>query len=139
MDLKRVGTAASGERVVSNPVLHDGRITFTSLSPISTDEEPCSNGGTGWLMELDALTGGSPDDKTALFDVSKDGKLDATDMAGAQAPSGIGFEAVPNATRVVRDKENIYRITSQSTGDISVEQGPQGNQPSGRLSWRQIR
>lgn len=141
LDLK-VGGTLEGERVVSNPVLHDGRIAFTSFKPINTSdpahpENRCTHGGVGWLMELDALTGVGPDEKSALFDLNKNGKFD--DLPGGKAPSAIGFDAVPNATRVVRDDKSIYRITSQSSGSISVEQGPQGIQPTGRLSWRQIR
>ena len=47
-----------GERVVSNPLLRNGRIIFTTLIP---DPDPCGFGGTSWLMELDALDRQAPD------------------------------------------------------------------------------
>jgi len=40
-----------GERQVSDSLVRNGRIIFTTLIP---SEDPCSFGGEGWLMELDA-------------------------------------------------------------------------------------
>src|SRR5690606_1157213 len=59
---------ARGERVVSAPRLRLGRVIFPTLIPSS---EPCDAGGTSWLMEIDALTGGRLGD--AVFDL--DGNL----------------------------------------------------------------
>jgi len=57
----------SGERVVSDPALYSSRILFTTLIP---DASTCSGGGTGWLMELDSVTGAALGGPT--FDVDGD-------------------------------------------------------------------
>lgn len=57
----------TGERVFSRAILRDGRIIFTSNIP---DNNPCSHGGNGWLMEVDANTGGRLG--YSVFDVNDD-------------------------------------------------------------------
>jgi type IV pilus assembly protein PilY1 len=47
--------AGEGERVISRALLRSGRIIFTSMIPAP---DPCQFGGEGWLMEVDALSGG---------------------------------------------------------------------------------
>ncbi|MDR2874457.1 MAG: hypothetical protein LBV44_00805 [Methylobacillus sp.] len=42
------------ERLVTNPVLYDQRIMFSTWIPASGD---CEGGGTGWFMALNAATG----------------------------------------------------------------------------------
>lgn len=63
-----------GERQVSNSVLRNDRIIFTTLLP---SEDPCEFGGTSWLMELDAFSGArlpySP------FDLNLDGAFGEED------------------------------------------------------------
>src|SRR5262249_55518784 len=43
-----------GEMQVTDSVLRNGRVVFTTLIP---DPDPCNAGGTSWLMEMDALSG----------------------------------------------------------------------------------
>ncbi|MHB8455661.1 MAG: pilus assembly protein [Acidiferrobacterales bacterium] len=73
----------SGEMVVANPILRDGKIIFSTFVP-STD--PCSPGGTGWIMELNATNGGQ---LPATFDINHDGSVDSSDQIGGAAPAGI--------------------------------------------------
>ena len=83
----RVDLTDPGERQVSNALLREDRIIFTTLIP-STD--PCKPGGTGWLMELDATNGGRVSD---TFDLNDDGLFDSNDRVtvGSQtiAVSGV--------------------------------------------------
>lgn len=143
MDLSVVGQNFQGERVVSNPTLHDSRITFSSFIPANTgdssspDYDPCGHGGNGWIMELTALNGNAPTSSYPNFDTNQDGKLNSDDLSNAIAPTGIGIDAIPNSTRIIRDNEYIYRITSKSDGAIENNKGTLGNE-YGRLSWRQI-
>jgi type IV pilus assembly protein PilY1 len=46
-----------GERQVSDSVVRGSNLIFTTLIPAP---DTCDFGGSGWLMELDALTGGWP-------------------------------------------------------------------------------
>ena len=87
-----------GEMQVSDSVLRNGRIIFTTLIP---DPDPCSAGGTSWLMEMDALTGGRLDDSPldnnrdgeftdgGLRDVTIDGVVVRVPVSGMQSEVGI--------------------------------------------------
>lgn len=67
--------AFRGEMQVSNPVLRNGRVIFTTLIP---DPNPCSGGGTSWLMELDAISGSRLIESP--FDPNDDGVFSEADM-----------------------------------------------------------
>lgn len=76
MDLLQPPSATQqGERVVSQPLLRNGNVIFTTLIP-STD--PCVPGGTGWLMELNAQTGARLD--TSALDLNNDKQFDSSDF-----------------------------------------------------------
>ncbi len=138
-----VDLPSSGERVVVDPILRNGRLIVPTTVP-STD--PCAVGGYSWLMELDYLTGGRLN--VAAFDVNADGTVtDALDSvnfasAGSQQASGVRLDAIGSTPSVVRgfgddgSLENKY--LNQSTGGIArvLESGqPLSNR---RTSWRQI-
>lgn len=65
-----------GERQVSDAVLRNGRIVFTTLIP---GDDLCQAGGTGWVMELDAANGGSIDN-VSPFDIDGDGLINNADL-----------------------------------------------------------
>src|SRR5262249_57307609 len=65
---------ATGERSVSDPVLRNGQIIFTTLIP---NAQICQSGGTSFLMELD-VNGGRRLPYTTL-DVNSDHKVDSKD------------------------------------------------------------
>jgi type IV pilus assembly protein PilY1 len=133
----------SGERVVVDPILRNGRLIVPTMVP-STD--PCAVGGYSWLMEVDYLTGGRLN--VAAFDVNADGAvtnaLDSVTFstAGDLHASGVRLDAIGSSPSVVRgfgddgSLENKY--LNQSTGGIVrvLESGqPLSNR---RTSWRQI-
>ncbi len=91
---------ATGERVVSDPALYSGRILFTTMIP---NAAACSNGGTGWLMELDATSGAALGGAT--FDVDGDGVVDANDNLGVTGsfPSGVAKTSIPSAVRMQKN------------------------------------
>ncbi|MCF6231169.1 MAG: hypothetical protein L3J62_10375, partial [Gammaproteobacteria bacterium] len=73
-----------GEMQVTESVLRDGRIIFTTLIP---NDQMCSFGGSGWLMELDAANGGRLD--WAVFDLNNDGIFTAYDwVENGSLPDG---------------------------------------------------
>jgi type IV pilus assembly protein PilY1 len=143
----RVDLPDGGERQITDSILREGRIIFTTLIPAAT---PCEPGGTGWIMELDATNGGRLND---TFDIDGDGDVDdadrissggldfgasgtlVTDGAPAQPvivydPSGGGggTGSCPTATE--------YKLVSAFDGSISsVEECPK--QPRG--AWRQLK
>jgi type IV pilus assembly protein PilY1 len=66
----------TGEKQVTNSVLRQNRIIFTTLIPPSGGS-PCSSNLDGWIMALDTANGGRLDDS---FDTNGDGKIDAADQ-----------------------------------------------------------
>src|SRR5207302_1445943 len=45
---------ASGERVITDATIRAGRVIFNTLIP---NTDPCGYGGSGWIMEVDVMTG----------------------------------------------------------------------------------
>lgn len=130
----------TGERQVSDPVLRNGRVIFTTLIP-STD--PCSFGGSSWLMDLDALSGKRLE--FSPFDLNNNAQFDAGDMVtvgGITVPvSGIGNNEILSRPAYVSssNQQVDYAFTTDTGGDINrnrVNPGPAG---VGRQSWRQLR
>nr|MBA3494941.1 hypothetical protein [Gammaproteobacteria bacterium] len=127
-----------GERIVSAPILRDGRIIFTTLIP-STD--PCTFGGTGWLMELGSTSGQRLG--WAPWDINGDGKIDSNDLVtsggSSVAPSGkqskVGIIKAPG---IISAGTQEYKYTSGSTGSLEVTLESAGIS-SGRKAWRQLR
>src|ERR1041384_1307353 len=66
---------AQGERVVSDAVLDNGRVIFTTVIPQGT---ACQYGGISWLMELDINTGSRL--TVSPFDINGDGKVNNNDF-----------------------------------------------------------
>ena len=142
MDLKLATGSAQGERVVTAPVIRSNRIVFTTLVP---NTDPCTFGGTGWLMEVDAITGAQL--PLTPFDINGDGQFTSADfvtvvIAGVntQVPvsgkkSKVGIIKTPS---VVKAGSKEYKYTSGSSGSLetTTESGGAG---TGRQSWRQRR
>lgn len=128
------------EKQVSNPVIRDGRIIFTTMIP---DADPCAFGGGGWLMEIDLLSGGRLD--FPPFDLNRDGEFDEEDMIllpdGTRVPpSGIGStEGIIQQPAIVDAREVQYKYTPGTSGNIQVTVENPGAGGHGRQSWRQIR
>lgn len=117
-----------GERQVSNAVIYNERIIFTTLLP-STEE--CEYGGDSFLMELDFRNGGQLD--TPAFDLNGDGQFDADDGDASGRSAGMG---IMPAVSVLSIGGNDILFASTSSGEIdsislSVVTGSEGRQ-----SWR---
>ena len=142
-------TDNKGERQISASILRDGRIIFTTMMP---DDNPCSAGGTGWLMELDARDGSrlafSP------FDVNNDGKFDEDDYIQATVdvngdgtvdekdkvpPSGVKSEVgIIPMPAILPSEDKEYKYTPGTIGDIQVTTENPGPGVIGRQSWREL-
>ena len=136
------------ERVVSNPVLRAGRIIFTTLLP---DPDPCGFGGSGWLMELDSLTGSRL--ANSPFDLNNDRQFNDRDYIqidtdGDGVPdlavpvSGVSSEEgmIQSPGILADDNEAIeFKYSPGTTGNIQVTVENPGAAGFGRQSWRQIR
>jgi type IV pilus assembly protein PilY1 len=137
-----------GEMQVSDSVLRNGRIIFTTLIP---DPDPCSPGGTSWLMEVDALSGGRL--LETPFDNNRDGVFDSNDyvtvviggvtmlipVSGMQSEVGIA-----QRPGILSGETAEYKYLSGTTANASgsnIQRAVENPGPNarGRQSWRQIK
>jgi len=141
MDLVSPGNVERGERQITNSVLRNNRIIFTTTIP-STD--PCLPGGSSWLMEMDAVSGSrlvySP------FDLNGDRAFTSADFVTVtigdeqvQVPvSGVktsgGGAATPN---VMATEEGEVKCISTSAGMECIRENP-GPKDTSRQSWKQL-
>jgi len=150
MELESPANGPEGERVVSAPLLRSGRIIFPTLIP---DPNPCDSGGSSWLMELDALTGGrlstSPfdinndgnfdlDDFIEIYDTNDDGVIDSSDGVAVSGirKDGLGIIKTPGV--VICSDGTECKYSSGSSGELDMIKESSGS-PTGRQSWRQLR
>lgn len=63
-----------GERVVTDVLLRDGRLIVICFTP---NPDPCSDGGSSFLMELSPFSGGATGG--TIFDINNDGIIDQDD------------------------------------------------------------
>jgi type IV pilus assembly protein PilY1 len=142
-----------GERQVSNTLVRNKRVIFTTLIP---DIDPCGAGGSSWLMELDAYTGTRLNETP--FDVAgptgddgsnnRDGRFNNDDFV--DDPQGDGKVAVGGTKLPVgisptsgvlysADGRTEYKYNPGTSGAIAVTKENPGEKVSGRQSWRQVR
>jgi type IV pilus assembly protein PilY1 len=149
LDLPRTPNSPA-ERIVSPAIVLEftaasvpDRILFVTNTPSS---DPCTMGGTSWLMELALVTGGRP--ASPIFDLDKSGSFDSNDKVGDAAPSGVAINSAYGITGepliLTTEGGNIYKAFSGTTGKsgiIDASPMQQGEPPPGapiRVYWRQI-
>ncbi|HEY8622337.1 MAG TPA: PilC/PilY family type IV pilus protein, partial [Casimicrobiaceae bacterium] len=134
--------ATPGERVVYDPTIRAGRVVFSTLIP---NTDPCGFGGSGWVMEVDVMTGNRYD--TPTFDTNNDKQISTADLVnsgGLENTSGRYLSSIPAAAGFLRAPtvpgkssfENKYVNTSSGAVNVIGETAGLGGQ--GRKSWRQI-
>ena len=133
----------SGERAVTDPSIRAGRVIFNTLIP---NTDPCGYGGSGWVMEVDVMTGNRYD--TPTFDTNGDNTISAADLVNydgsMENTSGRQITSIPAAAGFLRMPscppgacfENKYVNTSSGSVEVIGETAGLGTQ--GRKSWRQI-
>lgn len=124
----------SGERLITDPVIRGDLLFFNTMIP---DTNPCSFGGSGWLMVAKWINGGKPGE--VAFDLNGDGILDSFDEVGGAA--AVGVEVTGIATSPVNLANKRYTSTTETTGgstidvtDILETSGPN----RGRLAWEEL-
>ncbi len=134
----------STERVVVNPVQRGEVVYFNTLIS-STD--PCTYGGSGWLMGVDMATGGRPGSDDLIFDVNGDGVVDSSDLLTNEdnsvtnaAAGGIQYaEGIPAESAFLGDYQYTPGTNTDDGDDIKVNKVQDlGDSETGRLSWEEI-
>ncbi len=132
----------NGELVVQDPQLNQDNIVFVTQTPVS---DPCAFGGTSWVMELDAITGGWPDG--SVFDTNNDGVIDDSDLidydddqnvATGWRPGDTDDQAIYTRPTIIPAGEVEYKFMSKSSGGVATVK-EKGAEDAGRQSWEQIR
>lgn len=120
-----------GEKQVSNALVRDGRVIFTTLLP---SQGLCDFGGSSFIMELDFANGGGLD--YPAFDLNGDGGFDDSDTmaSGVMTDNGI----VPSLS-IFSGNDSDVAFGSGSSGDVAEFQLNVGGSYLGRQSWRQLR
>lgn len=147
MDLKVQSSANNfGEKQTSRPILRNGNVIFSTLIPPSS---ACEFGGSSWIMELDASSGGTV--KVSPFDFNQDNEFTQADyinvgdldsdgeddwVPGGGRKSEVGITSTPTVFKVP-EKDREVKVVSGSTGLDSFSENP-GSGPHGRQNWRQI-
>jgi len=137
-----------GERVITSPVLRNGRIIFatnyytssmTNNPPMSCDASEIQASGTGWIMQLDALHGSrlaySP------YDLDGNGYYNDSvlDLDGDQAAvSGLQFDENIATPTIIADGNSELIITSGSGGTTDSTSGSAGPGANGVQGWVQL-
>jgi type IV pilus assembly protein PilY1 len=148
LDLLSPTNGFEGEMQVTDPLIRDGQVIFTTLIP---NADPCSYGGRSWLMTLNLKTGGRVD--VSPYDLNGDQKFTDSDYvtlsdgsrvatAGLQTNVGVtaragllGGEDGGNGDDTGCD----YLVMRGSTGETQTVCRNPGPRATGRQSWRQIR
>lgn len=122
-----------GERVVSAPLLRNGRLIITSIVPSTA---ACDQGGYTWLTALDALYGKRRADNT--FDYTNDRLFTAEDSALINDQKySVGSTKLSEEGLI--DTRNI--ISDDKSDLLLVPGGSKSLPPSNkenRWSWRQL-
>ncbi len=132
---------ALGERVISQALLRDGRLIFTTMVPPMNE---CILGGKSWIMELNALDGRRlnviPFDTNNDKEFTKADNVDIDDtstiISGVQKPSlGVIFSTPAVITHTTRTEGKYVTGTGGSIGMFRES----ASRFSGRMSWRKLR
>jgi Tfp pilus tip-associated adhesin PilY1 len=116
----------TGERVVSDVLLRDGRLIVIAFTP---NPDRCSDGGSSFLMELDSFSGGSSGG--TIFDINNDGKIDGGDLVTiGQDAQGHDIKVIPDGLKLagnvqppailILNDEIEVKYLSSSTGAVHM-------------------
>jgi len=135
-----------GEMQVSNAALRGGRIIFVTIVP---SEHSCSEGGSSWLMELDAADGSRM--PVVAFDINGDGLFDLQDTKETTTDTGETINLVPAGKKsregIIQpptiltgpDGRKEFKYSSGSTGTVELTVENPVPFDEGRKSWIQLK
>ncbi|WMW79775.1 PilC/PilY family type IV pilus protein [Undibacterium cyanobacteriorum] len=132
MDLK----VTSGERLVTDPIIFEDQVIFTTLVP-GTSSDPCITDGFSTTLQLSPLNGGPLSYKT--IDTNGDGKVTADDTmySGRQSTATMGTTIIRTGNRNLKVFQAASRDGTMIGGSDGVNSRASDPIPTVRL-WRQI-
>lgn len=132
-----------GERQVTNSLVRNGRLIFTTMIP-SVSSDPCVPDGESWIMEMDAVTGSRL--SYSPFDLNRDYSFTGMDYVTividgeeVKVPSTGRKTEGGNAQTpsVVSGQGAEFKYISTSEGLETIVENP-GTGVLGRQSWREL-
>ncbi len=123
-------SAATGERVVVNPIVRGDYVFFNTTIPSTV---ACSFGGSSWLMSVKLINGGQPD--KPVFDSNNDNIVNVTDVVSA----GRSIDSVAAASSFMGNLQytsNSGNALGKSLDKILTDLGKPPL--AGRLSWKEL-
>ena len=134
----------SGERVISDLQVNNGRLIYNTIIPSA---DPCDFGGKSWLMEQNPIYGTRLD--TSVFDVNNDSAINDADYVTitengitVKVPvSGQAFDQLKSKDTIISDTDNLdveRKFSSGSNGEIISVLEKGGGDLLGRQAWRQL-
>lgn len=124
-----------GERIMAEARPFLDRVRFVSATP---DDDPCSYGGSSWIMELAPFSGGRT--KFSVFDLNQDGNFDDTEFVTLPSGDKVPVTGRRHQGGMIFDSGLVIGdqiITGDTSGEIAFENLL--DRTRGRESWRQIR
>lgn len=136
--------ASTGERVITNAVVINDIVFFTTYIPNS---DPCNPGGSSWFMFVNAHNGGTPDEP--VINVTRnDRDVDVNDMVTLtidgetkkHVPSGLLIKGTLGAPSLDMGDGNTGTVLLNTADGLEglvtdVGAGALGK----RISWRELR
>lgn len=123
-----------GERQVTDAVIRGDLVYFNTMIP---DTDPCSFGGSGWLMVAKWLNGGRVDQ--VAFDLNNDALMNDADEIDGEPAAGMALQGIATSPVMLSGKR--YTSTTETTGGGTVEMTDiieSGGPRTGRLSWEEL-
>ena len=132
----KLNLPSSGERVVTEAAIRNGRVVISSLIPSTV---VCSYGGDGWIIDVDVITG----NRSAALDTNGDGVINNADYLGGTMVSGVQVGAVPAAATILRgsgaQRALEFKMINTSSGNIVRVPEAANPATSRRAAWEQLR
>jgi len=135
-----INLPAIGERAVTDAVVRGNLVFFNTIIP---DSDPCSAGGSSFLMIAQIANGGSPNEP--VFDINNDGRIDNLDAIGNLGAAGESLEGIASRSSILSNTR--YTGTTESGSSQNLINGSNIDQTAiipltdpneGRLSWEEI-
>jgi type IV pilus assembly protein PilY1 len=122
----------NGERVVTNPLILDDQVIFTTLIP-GTSTDPCISNAQSGLLQISPINGGPLTYKT--IDTNGDGVLNTSDLmvSGKRDFATFGTTIIRRAG----GKGSVWQNDSESGEPNDSELSFSGKRPNVRI-WRQL-
>jgi type IV pilus assembly protein PilY1 len=143
----------NGERIVTEPLIRNGLVLFTTMSP---ETVVCGSDGSGYIMALDVASGSRL--ATSPFDVTGDGQFTSSDLGSLSTPPGTTVAisgvkvtgGIPSAPAVIEGAGGMIDLIAVNVSGGYVGGSGLGSAPNvldklakfgiqGRLSWERLK